>query len=96
MSCICHVYTCQVYVMLGNMTYIIYVIYICTYIYIYIYIYTTHILYTYIIYILLPLNLKMNLKQKGHKSIHWKAKLKLKGVQFHEKILGNMTNIFYS
>ena len=35
----------------------------------------------------------MNLKQKGHKSI--KDKLKLKGVQVHENMLGNMTSIFY-
>ena len=57
------------------LTYTIYVlyIYICIYIYVYMYIYCY---------------LKMNLKQNGHKSIHWKAKLKVKGVQVHENMLG--------
>ena len=48
------------------------------------------------VYIYIYRYLKMNLKRKGHKSIHRKAKLKLKGVQVHENMLGNMTSIFYS
>ena len=38
----------------------------------------------------------MDLKSKGHKSIHWKAKLKLKGVPVPKNVLGNMKSLFCS
>ena len=38
----------------------------------------------------------MDLKSKRHNSIHWKAKLKLKGVPVHKNVLGNMKSIFCS
>ena len=47
MSCICHVYICQACVMLGNMTYTIYVRYIYIHIHI-LYIYYIYIIYVYI------------------------------------------------